>query len=457
MKKYQLKAIEELEKAVAILEIERIQHNDKKKENAEEIIKTCLSVLKNQFHDNNLVDPLVCVATIVDKMKLTNFEKMNLFFDFIKPNIKCADQKVTIFSSDIEEEFRTHGIIWSNIAFLWKLAHDKEEEIEIFSKYYPNDAQFILKTIEKYTQNSERTKQSYQILKEDRKPTIAGLSKIKKALENLELESHLIEFLMQELTKIAKPKSDKKTEDYKIKEIPKRESKPIRSMQEWKELEKCVDVYYDMISDLPRKHLDIGEKIELVSLLKELSYKKEKIIDILWRSDELYPMTDLTNTPEDKMRNAAIIKLMIEKGRRNESETSEFQTLLEEAQASFQTESEDKDFWRDMLFQLIDEENQSQLQKIGKINADVSKISSHQKEYWRNIFQEEIEINQHRAIVILDILLQNLKNCPKEERTLWKAKIKETLFRLQLEGIGDYSYEIEKSKSTQTLKRNIKK
>lgn len=460
MKPYQIKALHDLETIQngAIL---------RKATNASqidltfviEVVQRLIDVIKgNAKEEEKLIDYYSYLEILFRYLHLTEYEKMHLFFDCLEENARLLREYPDnpIFLDDFMIELEKLQIDVEDLQTIMKTFKNKEERNLEIKRRYPKVKNSFFKDLDENIAENLKKKAAYQSLYENyfknfRRPTEEEYEEIKKALIDLKITPFFQIKVLKELRKdikkrkeevYSKPISSKPLNIESIRSLHD-EYKSGLSLKEWKRITEKVQIYYDLDSKLPIRSLDIKERIELAKLLQQLEYSDEEIKWILWRIDEMYPLNGISNDKENSMRNALIMKKLIEKTKDNPRTLSENIKFINDELTT--SKEDEKEIWRDLLIDSIEEENVKIKHELVIRQEELKKMPCGHKDTWRKIFLEEANYSSNSAFLILKIILRELKFAPKEEKTKWKKCFIETLERIELEERGNYTYELEQA------------
>lgn len=456
MKEYQRQAIKDID--IVLEHLMRQKINSKYNEKLEWTIKRIQevrSVLNNTHDKNRLIDAYGTMTIyIFPNLKMSDYEKTQLFFDIITPNLRTLTEPYPISSEVIMNELEKLGLSMDQIEEYLGSGPKKETIFQIRVKH-PEEAETIISLVEINQKESNRITSNLQILKKyyydrDRKPTIKGFKEIIRALTNLEIPKTLLTIIATELQKDIEYDNQIEQEDKKESNTHTYEklglsitSRRVMTDKEWKNLKRKVDQYYDIDSKYAIRSLDMKEGIELIELLRQLKYKEEEIEQILCSIDEQNPQTEISSIESSPIRNALIMKMLVSKSKLNERNLSKDIIDIEEILKNSQ--EKEKKFWREFLYETITLENSMLKKELEIRQTELKKMAYQQKAKWRSVFLEEVDYSNHSAVAVIKIILRELKEAPIIEKQKWKSCLLDTLERIELEERGNYIYEFQKA------------
>lgn len=409
-----------------------------------------------QDKENQLFQDFALLQRIMIEAKLDNNEKVSFFFDVLEKDVYVIKKVSFLYNSELSKKLLKLNVDQDLVFDIMSVDVSEKRKLEIIKTFFPKKAKHIWKMVRRYVDDLETRKKGYKILRENyyekKRISDENVEKIHNALYMINVPEELINLIIKVLLisiierEIIKsiPKKTKKTHyDFSNWKF---EMKSRLSEKEYISLNQQVEMYYDQIGKIPKKPLDIVEKIKLTEMLLRLGYQESEIKDILWQFDEEFPMKNLS-TSNQIMRKASIIRLVLEKAKTQASNDLEIlDTLAEITEIKSMSEDKEKQQWNELLLETIDHENRVMKEKLQEKWLELKSIRGNQKNRWRELYLEEIENEKHSSVVLFYIILNNLKSCPTEEKAIWKQRLIDTLTRMQLECMGNYEYEINEAK-----------
>jgi len=451
MKKYQVKALKELENLIHNCKIHSLKDQDRSDfRESLKILEDMRKVIKKEYIIDGFMSTYApYIPSTLKFMNLNDYEKMNLFFDLLEPLfIPISDDNRQKLSADFFINTQIMGLTINDFEKIWNASPSFDEVKKAIRKNYPDHATEIIIEFEKNLKEGELLKQKYILLRklvyeEDRRPLKETLPQIQQILETIVINDECRQMLINELTKNAKLKSSKKEKiDYSTINLGlKVEYKPVLSDKEWKSLMDRINELYNIHSNLRNRSLDILEKIELVDLLKILSYQEKELKNILWEIDSIVE-EEIISSSKNKMYNGIILNEIYKKSKESQKKTKIPENIAEiyfEIQQNCEN-AEEKNIWLELLMNEIDIENQNGMNILLDIHEKLKGISTDQKTFWKKTFLEEKDYQMHSAFPLIIIIRELLKI--SDDKQMWKKRLHETMKRLQLEQIGFYDYEL---------------
>ena len=456
MQEYKIKVINFIEELLLNIQAKMLIRKNITglKETAKEL-KAVISILREE----NITDEIIKQSNsrleiILPRLPISNKEKMLVFLDLIKPAYCLHDANDSLTFVDLKNGIK---INIEEIKGFWVQAKNMAEFEELMCQKYPGKKDLIMNNLIKAKKSGVRLNKAYRTLKEmveeeNRRPVKDSLPQIREAISTILKNKELADLLMKELEKVSKLKSSKpKYQSPKVTELPSSYSslnlritpKKVLSDKEYKSYEEQVKNYYDLLSDLPVRALNILEKIELIRLLRIINIPEEKIANILWNIDIPFGLLE-TSRPKNPIEGALVLRELRKKAL--EKEVEKAPAAIEEVYKEYKnSDLEEKDIWKELLKIEIDETNQKNKEKLIQVEKEVHGICQHQYLFWKETLLKAK--NYNNGIALYEIIMDMLKNSKsKEEKEEWKQRLIAMYERIYKEQISDNEYEIKRSK-----------
>ncbi len=407
-------------------------------------------LLKTNKHDRVIIN-INTMANVASNMPMKKSEQVMLFFDLLETEMNRQLSNSVILGEKFRRFLKNSGM---NLEGLKKslIENNFADFIKIIEQNISVDLNKFALILLENAEESEKEKKRYNTLKkhyydQNRIPSRIGMNKICKALKELGLNSANVSWIQKQLEKVVyvqERKIQKQAErQANVTESIVRRVQYIEPMsdKEWKEINQEIRNLYDVKSNVPTKSLNIKEKIRLVVLLQKISYSKDEIKGILCNIDEYARMNDFTNT-NSTIENALIIKRMIQKEKQKLINIPELKDIKEIEDTLDTCDKNEREVWLDMLLEFIKEENAKQLQIMQAVYEDLHTIPITQRATWHEVLFANNKINEHPGYAILTTILKYLHKLPDDKQESWRKQARIALYRMYLENIGNYEYEI---------------
>lgn len=454
-------------KKKALVYIEKLIKEYEKKEKQSEIVNELLSydlkicemhcyfllLVESRLFSGFYINGLEKLENIfLGSSEFTEEEALEIILEMVKEDINILSEKK-------EYDF----VVPDTLHHLKQYYHDalSYEDLEksnpkkmwiskIKSKGY--DTTLLQLFFEKQKKVSQSIYQSYQILKEcyfdkNECPELSDYKKIRTALSNLGASPKFQKMVLPHI-KIQRVNTNEEThisitflKNYKL----------GLTDREYKELNEEANKYYDFNGDLPRRNLDLLEKIHFITILQKLEYSEEEIKRILWSIDKRWSQTKPSNKPDDKSWTMQTIWLLMHK-ESGKMISADFQDIIKEIENNT---GEERLFWIQFLEDFLKETTREYLNDAKKAREDIAPMSIHHKETYRNAYLYNLEETYGSNLANLRAILKlRTKSKDAKEREIFESSFNLVLERFQMEQYGSLDFEIAQAKRIRKKEEN---
>lgn len=341
--------------------------NEPELKESKEFLKDIIYILerKKTSSKERVINSFCSIANVLDELPLMDAEKMRLFFDIIKVNLKILSYNydILVINEEIISLFKKENLDLDKLSSLLENTKDEKEKKEIIRLHYPLHYDIIINTLWNNRQVLSAIQESYLKLKEnyyDNKGYILEeeYNVIINVLEKLMIPQNLLELLKKELKKVIITKRDTlPTEKIEVlsKDLWKKttQTKNTLSKQEAYQLRRRVLKYYNIDMNEEVKECNPLEKIELIMALTKLNYRAVEIQKILKQIDRKYRNQKLNLFENNPMKNGILLNTIVKKLKhcQMEKQLQEMKDLLYMIKLS--SNLEEKNEWKSELFSLM--------------------------------------------------------------------------------------------------------